>query len=65
MRGRAAASGDRNLLGPRREDRVANPGRRAKRFEGTLASVEKASVARDLVDLLGRSDNLGIASGGP
>ena len=63
--GRAAASGERNLLCSRRKDRVVNPGRRAKRFEGTLAGVEKAGVAHDLADLLRRSDNLRIASGGP
>src|ERR1700722_19045954 len=65
MRRRAAASGERNLPCSRRKDRVVNPGRRAKRFEGTLAGVEKASVTHDLADLLRRSDNLGVASGGP
>ena len=65
MARRAALSGERNLLCSRRKHGVANAGRRAKRFEGTLAGVEKASVACDLVDLLRRSDNLGIASGGP
>ena len=64
MARRAALSGERNLLCSRRKHGVANAGRRAKRFEGTLAGVEKASVARDL-DLFRRSDNLGIASGGP
>src|SRR4029077_18155323 len=54
MRPRAAASGERNLLCSRRKDRVVNPDRGAKRFEGTLAGVEKASVAHDLVDLLRR-----------
>ena len=65
MAGRAALSGERNLLGSRRKHRVVDPGRRAKRFEGTLAGVEEAGVAHDLADLLGRSDDLGVASGGP
>ena len=39
---RAAVSGERNLLCSRRKHRVVNPGRRAKRLEGTLAGVEKS-----------------------
>jgi hypothetical protein len=44
---------------------VVNPGRRAKRFEGTIAGIEKAGVGYDVADPLRRSDNLGIASGIP
>jgi hypothetical protein len=54
-----------NLFGARSKDRAIDPGRRAKRFEGTLAGVEKAGVTHDLTDLLGRSDNLRVASRGP